>query len=146
MNARDQRERDVLRAALFAQQNGRCLYCCIHLPIEDTHLDHIIPLAKGGLDASWNLAIACRKCNQMKCDKPAIDLAIRLISNSPSWRRDPHKKSKALHIAIPPSLRPVLDRYAQDHPEVSISRLCSGFIGQYLYDRGYRPDGKEGAR
>lgn len=147
MNIRDRREREQVREVLFAQQNGRCLYCCIRIPIEETHLDHIIPRAKGGLDESWNLAITCPACNMVKRDKPAIDLVIRLLMNTPVWgRHERRRKISSIHISIPPSLIPVLNRYAKEHPEVSISRLCSGFIGQYLYDRGYRPDGKETSR
>jgi len=53
-------------------------------------------------------------------------------------------KSQGFSIYLSPVLRALMDRYKRDHPEVSLSKLCSGFLGQYLYDRGYRPDGKEG--
>lgn len=55
-------------------------------------------------------------------------------------------KPPSIHVYLSGPLKRQLDRYTKDHPEVSISRLCSGFLGQYLYDRGYRPDGKEQAR
>ena len=40
----------------------RCLYC-----LEPAvHLDHVVPLAKGGAHAVWNLVPACLNCNMGK--------------------------------------------------------------------------------
>jgi CRISPR/Cas system Type II protein with McrA/HNH and RuvC-like nuclease domain len=30
--------------------------------------DHIVPLARGGEDRSWNIVFACTKCNQARGD------------------------------------------------------------------------------
>ena len=51
----------------------RCEYChapeaIFNVPFE---VDHIVPLAKGGLDESFNWALACRACNLRKSD--AVD-------------------------------------------------------------------------
>lgn len=39
-----------------------CLYC--HAP--GAQLDHVVPLAKGGAHAIWNLVPACINCNMGK--------------------------------------------------------------------------------
>jgi hypothetical protein len=39
-------------------------------------LDHIVPLAKGGKHRMSNVACACRKCNQLKSDKPLGQLGL----------------------------------------------------------------------
>jgi len=48
----------------------RCVYC--HEPITrgvNAHLDHIIPVSKGGLATEENLVWACSTCNLLKSDR-----------------------------------------------------------------------------
>jgi 5-methylcytosine-specific restriction endonuclease McrA len=52
--------------ALVARYGGLCAYCRAR-PF--AHLDHIIPLARGGPDALPNLVPACARCNQAKGSK-----------------------------------------------------------------------------
>jgi 5-methylcytosine-specific restriction endonuclease McrA len=54
---------DVLR--LFKEQGGKCAYCGIEL-IEKYHVDHIIPISRGGSNYPSNLAISCQFCNESK--------------------------------------------------------------------------------
>lgn len=49
----------------FERQHRRCYYCDSKLK-NKYHVDHVIPLARGGSDAPDNLVIACAKCNQKK--------------------------------------------------------------------------------
>lgn len=42
-----------------------CAYCGAQ---HDLHIDHFIPLAKGGTHAASNLVPACSACNSSKCD------------------------------------------------------------------------------
>lgn len=49
-------------------QDKVCVYCSSSCP-ESYHIDHIIPLAKGGQHCTSNLAIACPTCNLRKSDK-----------------------------------------------------------------------------
>lgn len=43
-----------------------CWYCGIKLEIYGIHVDHIVPLSKGGQDNIYNLALACVSCNRAK--------------------------------------------------------------------------------
>lgn len=57
---------------IYQQQDGRCLYCGI--PVfwdikNDLHIDHIVPLARGGSNYPINLCIACFSCNSSKQHK-----------------------------------------------------------------------------
>lgn len=56
---------DVVR--LKRIQGDKCVYC--GKPILDYHIDHIKPIAKGGVDRIDNLAISCPECNLAKSDK-----------------------------------------------------------------------------
>jgi 5-methylcytosine-specific restriction endonuclease McrA len=53
---------------LYARQQGRCAYCQIQFQ-NNFHVDHVIPLAKGGTNWPSNLALACAFCNLSKGHK-----------------------------------------------------------------------------
>lgn len=53
--------------ALFEQQQGHCLYCYNRL--DTFHVDHVIPLSRGGGNGSDNIALACPSCNLSKNNK-----------------------------------------------------------------------------
>lgn len=60
------------RLSLYILQEKRCAYCGIALYIDmkrDTHIDHVIPLSKGGSNGVENLVLTCMFCNQSKGDK-----------------------------------------------------------------------------
>lgn len=54
--------------AQYARQNGKCYYC--HVKVGDRyHVDHVIPLSRGGSNGPENIVIACPSCNTSKSDK-----------------------------------------------------------------------------
>lgn len=54
---------------MLNRQANRCAYCLEKLTSGNTHLDHVIPLSKGGIHGPSNLVIACGQCNASKSDK-----------------------------------------------------------------------------
>lgn len=60
------------RADIFAAYAHECVYC--GAPAE--HLDHVVPISKGGADAAHNLLPACAPCNLGKSDKSLADWAL----------------------------------------------------------------------
>jgi 5-methylcytosine-specific restriction endonuclease McrA len=50
-----------------ADFDGFCPYCWEK--IVKGHMDHVVPVTKGGTNARENLAWVCSKCNQQKKDK-----------------------------------------------------------------------------
>lgn len=53
-------------AECLINNNFKCLYCNDHLDIRNWHLDHFIPLAKGGTNRFDNIVPSCYMCNLMK--------------------------------------------------------------------------------
>lgn len=56
---------------LFEKQDKKCALCKKELTLLSklTHLDHIIPLVKGGVHSIKNIQITCSRCNLSKGDK-----------------------------------------------------------------------------
>ena len=50
------------------KQNGLCVYCKIDIRLK-YHVDHTIPLAKGGKHEPSNIQILCPTCNVKKATK-----------------------------------------------------------------------------
>jgi len=49
----------------------RCTYCGKYPKVGERHVDHVIPLARGGAHSAENLRIACACCNLRKRTKTA---------------------------------------------------------------------------
>lgn len=59
-------------------QQGRCWWC--REPVGDTyHVDHVIPLAKGGSNGPENICISCPTCNYAKGAQLPTEFAGRLF-------------------------------------------------------------------
>lgn len=54
---------------LSKKQSGCCGICHARLPISSIHVDHIIPLSKGGDNSISNLRLVCASCNLQKSNK-----------------------------------------------------------------------------
>lgn len=64
--------------ALYEGQNGKCWYCGVDVG-NDYHVDHFIPLSKGGSNDVGNLRIACPTCNLSKNAKDPHEWSGRLL-------------------------------------------------------------------
>lgn len=57
---------------LYQSQDGRCFWCSV--VVNNTfHVDHVIPLSRGGLHCLGNLVVTCPSCNESKNAKIAYD-------------------------------------------------------------------------
>lgn len=61
--------------AIFVSQRGKCGYCKKKVTMEGKHVDHIVPLIRGGSNDRRNLQILCPRCNLRKNAKDPIDYA-----------------------------------------------------------------------
>lgn len=56
----------VNRAGVILRDASTCYLCGKVLALAEVTLDHVIPIARGGAHAEWNLRVACRPCNASK--------------------------------------------------------------------------------
>lgn len=56
----------------------RCYLCGKLIPLGERHVDHIIPLCKGGPHTASNLGITCAKCNMKKGAKLPEEVGLLL--------------------------------------------------------------------
>lgn len=56
-------EEDINR--MYQNQHGKCYYCGKKVGIS-YHVDHVIPVSRGGSNSPDNLVIACAHCNRTK--------------------------------------------------------------------------------
>lgn len=120
-----------LRAARLADQSdgtagaiiqkvlsgSRCLYCGARLnSLSDKRLDHMNPVALGGLHSACNFALSCEPCNVAKGAMPFVDWLDTL--EEPHRSRalkhyiklngaPPHQHSLLMPVQPPPRMKPV---------------------------------------
>lgn len=60
-----------IKDLLYEDQGGLCAYCGVDLDSLDHthHIDHVIPLSRGGTNDYDNLVCCCRPCNSSKGGK-----------------------------------------------------------------------------
>jgi 5-methylcytosine-specific restriction endonuclease McrA len=62
-------------AAILTAQKHKCVYCGADLRKVKRHLDHIVPLSRGGLNDKTNIQWLCEPCNLKKHAKDPIEFA-----------------------------------------------------------------------
>lgn len=72
---------DWTRMEIFYRDGGVCHICGEAVPVDDFHVDHLVPLSKGGDDCSFNLAVAHPVCNMRKSDSLVEDALTRRGQN-----------------------------------------------------------------
>lgn len=56
------------REDIYTRDKGTCQICGTFLPPSSWHLDHYVPLSKGGSDTPDNVRVTCTTCNSKKND------------------------------------------------------------------------------
>lgn len=78
------------RFAVFERSGFRCVYCGVAAKDAPLHVDHAVPLSKGGADDETNMVAACCSCNLgkgarvLQCevdrDRPRTVTVVREVS------------------------------------------------------------------
>jgi 5-methylcytosine-specific restriction endonuclease McrA len=61
---------------LFGKQAGLCLYCSADLEQSGWHMEHKIPLSRGGKHDWNNVCLSCPGCNQSKFTKTDTEFMV----------------------------------------------------------------------
>jgi 5-methylcytosine-specific restriction endonuclease McrA len=73
--------------ALFARDQGLCLYCGREFPRASLTRDHVQPVSRGGRDTWENVVSACFHCNSRKGNRTPQQAGMPLLAvpYRPSW-------------------------------------------------------------
>ena len=66
------------RQEVIERDHSMCFWCHTHVAEEDLHIDHVVPIAKGGSDTAENVAVTHRLCNLTRPRKYRDPAAERL--------------------------------------------------------------------
>lgn len=66
------------RQRVFERDGYTCQYCGSQLDQRNATIDHLIPLASGGLNELTNFVTCCRACNEKKANIPLAEFAREL--------------------------------------------------------------------
>lgn len=69
-----------LRHQVARRDDHTCFYCGVEDP--DGHVDHLMPLSRGGTDDPTNLVWACVHCNESKGDRTAEEFVFQPAGKS----------------------------------------------------------------
>ena len=60
---------------IYVAQDGLCYYCAARIAMQGTgsHVDHLVPLVRGGLNVAANIVWSCKDCNLKKHDRTAAE-------------------------------------------------------------------------
>ena len=67
-----------LREEIYERDEYTCQFCQAQPGPEHLSIDHLDPIALGGLDEKTNYVTSCRKCNQMKAALPLSEFAKKI--------------------------------------------------------------------
>ena len=96
--------RSVDRFAIFARDAYTCVYCgyqgvSVGQEIgSDLHVDHVIPVSRGGTDVAENLVCSCGPCNVSKANKTPSEWAKNPAASAPRIICTPQVNAKTPQI------------------------------------------------
>lgn len=61
--------RPVVRRLIIIRDKSTCWICKRVVPEDEIHLDHVIPLSRGGKHDPDNIKVACASCNLWKATR-----------------------------------------------------------------------------
>lgn len=81
--------RKIRARMLGARTECKCHWCPTMINLDTSTLDHVVPLACGGLDNDNNRVLACEPCNQRRGHSmPELKQWPAPTDNSPPWKED----------------------------------------------------------
>jgi hypothetical protein len=107
------------RAALFARDAHRCVYCGQVFDAEELSVDHVQPRMRGGDGSPGNLVTACRACNTRKAGRTLT----QFLLDEPESRRNFFAQAR---YVWPRHLKAVAEELARRGAVASPTELVEG--------------------
>ena len=104
------------RREVYKRDELTCQFCQRQFSPEQLTIDHLVPLARGGLDEITNYVTCCQACNQKKASLPLEDFAVSLdipLRDLPV-HGDPVIENEDLPIQIRQLRRIIFDQYRKE--------------------------------
>lgn len=123
-----------MRQEVYRRDERVCVYCGTECEAEELTIDHVIPLALGGLDEMTNWATCCLSCNGRKAAQPLKEFLESLalpVEDLPVYG-DPVVDNPAIPIQLRILRRRLFDRIRRGELPVS------GRSAQKKLERVYR--------
>ena len=102
---------DEVRQLIYNTAQGRCVLCGRKIVYDKMTLDHIVPLAVGGLNDIRNLQCTCEACNLFKGSVLPDDFMER-VTEIFLYQMDKKLKNSLRWKLLKPSLRKVVKKAA----------------------------------
>lgn len=104
-----------MRQQIYSRDKYTCQYCQRVFDKDNLTIDHLIPMALGGLDEMTNYATCCRSCNELKAARPLAEFAreINIEVEDLPVHGDPVVNNGKLPIQIRLLRKQIFDRMRQ---------------------------------
>lgn len=122
-----------MRDEIYRRDNYTCQFCKNEFDRKDLTIDHLIPLASGGLDEVTNYVTCCSPCNGRKADLPLTVFA-RLVNvqvEELPVHGDPVIDNDKLPIQIRMLRKSIFDRMRQGELHIGGKSAQKKIEGQY---------------
>lgn len=123
-----------MRNAIYSRDEYKCQFCLQEIAPTELTIDHLVPLALGGLDEVTNFVTCCRSCNRAKADQPLEEFARTVNVNVEDLpvHGDPVIDNRKLPIEIRAVRKRIFDRVRQG------GLNASGRSAQKKIEKAYR--------
>ena len=133
-----------MRSEVFTRDENRCVYCGEQLPSTELTIDHLVPVALGGLDEMTNWATCCKPCNQRKAAVPLDDFLASLgmqVAEIPI-HGDPVIDNTELPLELRAIRKGIFERIRRGELTVSGKSAQKKIEKEYRRDLWQTPQGK----
>lgn len=123
-----------MRYDIYIRDGYKCQFCLRELDSSELTIDHLVPLAHGGLDEVTNYVTCCRPCNSAKADRTLEEFALTVnvsIEDLPV-HGDPVIDNEKLPIEIRSIRKRIFDRVRQGELD------ARGHSAQRKIEKAYR--------
>lgn len=134
--------RRVVKNDILRRDDYTCQFCGQEFEGDKLTIDHLIPIARGGLDEPTNYVACCEACNQKKADMPLAEFArtVNVQVEELPIHGDPVIDNELLPIELRMLRKRVFDRMRAGELQMS------GRSAQKKIEKVYRRDVWQTAR